>query len=198
MPAEHRQPGDRANEIAGPERDHGQQEQGELPFEILDLHRQEIGHRIGEDQADRHHRDGEAKRGPQRPDEHRGRQEIRVARVEKAFRHEEGAIVLEREGRRHAVPGRFPEAEDEDRDQRQEQKNHQPHSGRRNQYRHWKAGLAAVFALRIGFLVRHRRAADQPARRRFGNLRRSRPSSRVNHVKSPPAFVAGGIASQPL
>ena len=113
--AEHRQPGDGANEIASPKRHHGQQEQGKLPFEILHLHRQVVGKRIGEDQADRHHRgDGETKRRPQRPDEDRRRQEIRMVRIKKTLGYEKASIVLERKGRRHAVAGRFPEAENED------------------------------------------------------------------------------------
>ena len=166
---QHGQPGDGADEITGPERHHGQQEQRELPFEILDLHRQEIGQRIGEDQADRHHRDGEAKRGPQRADEDRRCQEIAVVWIEETLDDEERAVVLEREGWRHAVTGRFPEAENEDREQRQKQKDDEPRGRRRNQDGHWKAGFAAVFALDIVFGKHNRRAADQAARRGLSN-----------------------------
>ena len=106
--------------------------------------------RIGEDQADRHHRDGEAERRPQRADENRRRQEIRMLGIEEALGDEEIPVMLEREGRHHAVAGRFPEAEDEDRDQRQKQKDDKPKRRRRDQNRHRKARLAAVFALGLG------------------------------------------------
>ena len=121
-PAEHRQPGDGADQVAGPERHHRDQEQRQLPFEILHLHRQEKGDRIADDQADDHHRDGEAEGRPQGRDENAELQEIAVLGVEKPFLPEEVAEIDEREVRRHAAPDRRPETEHDDADQRDDEK----------------------------------------------------------------------------
>src|SRR3984885_2612063 len=122
----HRQPSDRANKVAGPERDHDQEKQRELPFEILHLHRQEIRHRVGQNQANRHGRDGEAKGQPQGADEDRRSEKIRFGGIKEAVSGKKGPIIFYSESRRHAVPSRFPKTENKDADQRQKKKPREP------------------------------------------------------------------------
>ena len=58
-PPQHGHPGHGADQVAGPERHHADEKERQLPFEGLHLHGQEIGDGVAQQEAQRHHHDGE-------------------------------------------------------------------------------------------------------------------------------------------
>ena len=151
--AEHRQPRHGADEVAGPERHHAQQEERHLPLERVDLHGEEVGDRIAQQQAEEHHREGEPERRPQRPDEDAGLEELLRFGVEESFGAEVLVVVPEGRIRRHPVAGRGPEAEHDDARQRHHQKQDEPRHAGRDEPPHREPGLAAHLLRRFGDLL---------------------------------------------
>ena len=160
---EHRQPRDGTDEVARPERHHAHQEQRHLPLERVDVHGEEVGDRVPQQQAEEHHREGEPERRPQRLDEDAGLEEFPLLRVEEPFGDEVLVVVLNRRVRRHPVAGGRPEAEHDDARERHHQEQDEPrHSGRDEPPDREPAFPAHPDALRLDDLRRRGRlGADQ-------------------------------------
>ena len=150
---EHRQPRDGADEVAGPERHHAQQEQRHLPLERVDVHGQEVRDRIPEQQAEEHHREGEPERRPQRLDEDAGLEVLPRLGVEEPFVGEVLVVVLERRVRRHPVAGGRPEAEHDDARERHHQEQDEPRHAGRDEPPDRKSALAAHLLRRFDDLL---------------------------------------------
>jgi hypothetical protein len=150
-----------ADQVARPERHHGDQEQGHLPLERARVHRQEVGDRIAEKKAEEHHHEGEPEGAAEGPDEDRGDEEIVGGGIEEALGEEVLLVVLEGRLGHHAMASRGPEAEDDDARQGDDEEHQQPQGRGRDQPADGKARLASDLRRRGDGIANPRLVADQ-------------------------------------